>query len=261
MRGSQHLPLIRGDFSLHLLTQIEILRGDISHEELSKRLGDVTERYLARYVAGKVHLLERDFYQLAQALSIRPRVLAEQWAAACGLRVRARLSDKDAVEWMRQRAYHHWARHSRLAGNRVPPSPSPMTIIREKYADRLPRKTPRLTFYFDKGKSPISEARKRFARAYEMLVQFVHDHESQRTIGAMHGIGPTRARRLMRSAAYTWARNQGINLSCDKSVPFKADAKLVRNLYAGLRFFAQQQFAALDAQSHKDKYDGTEDEF
>jgi hypothetical protein len=154
MRGSQHPPLIRGDFSLHLLTQIEILRGDISHEELSKRLGDVTERYLARYVAGKVHLLERDFYQLAQALSIRPRVLAEQWAAACGLRVRARLSDKDAVEWMRQRAYHHWARHSRLAGNRVPPSPSPMTIIRKKYADRLPRKAPRLTFYFDKGKSP-----------------------------------------------------------------------------------------------------------
>ncbi len=41
MRGSQHSPLIRGDFSLHLLTQIEMLRGDISHEELSKRLGDV----------------------------------------------------------------------------------------------------------------------------------------------------------------------------------------------------------------------------
>jgi argininosuccinate synthase len=94
-----------------------------------------------------------------------------------------------------------------------------------------------------------------------MLVQFVHDHESQRTIGAMHGIGPTRARRLMRSAAYAWARNQGINLSCDKSVPFKADAKLVRNLYAGLRLFAQQQFTTLDAQSHKDKYDGTNAEF
>src|ERR1039458_1763820 len=167
-------PHMRRDFRSQLLIQIEMLRGDISHEELSKRLGDVTERYLARYVAGKVHLLERDFNQLAQALSIRPRVLAEQWAAACGLRVMARLSDKDAVEWMRRRAYHYWARHSRLAGNRVPPSPSPMTIIREKYADRLPRKTPRLTFYFDKGKSPISEARKRFARAYEMLAWFVH---------------------------------------------------------------------------------------
>jgi hypothetical protein len=252
---------MKWDFRNHLLTQIEILRGDISHEELSKRLGDVTERYLARYVAGKVHLLERDFYQLAQALSIRPRVLAEQWAAACGLRVLARLSDKDAVEWMRRRAYHHWARHSRLAGNRVPPSPSPMTIIREKYADQLPRKTPRLTFYFDKGKSRISEARKRFARAYEMLVQFVHDHESQRTIGAMHGIGATQARRLMQNAAYTWARNQGINLSCDKSVPFKADAKLVRNLYTGLRFFARQQFAALDAQTDMEKCNGTKAEF
>ncbi len=149
MRGSQHSPRIRGDFSVHLLTQIEILRGDISHEQLSKRLGDVTERYLARYVAGKVHLLERDFYQLAKALSIWPRVLAEQWAVACGLRMPPRLSDKDAVEWIRQRAYHHWRQHSRIArlpANRVPPDPSPMTIIREKYADILPRKAPRLSF-------------------------------------------------------------------------------------------------------------------
>ncbi len=148
MRGSQHSPRIRGDFSVHLLTQIEMLRGDISHEQLSKRLGDVTERYLARYVAGKVHLLERDFYQLAKALSICPRVLAEQWAVACGLRVPPRLSDKDAVEWIRQRAYCHWRQRSRIArlpANRVPPDPSPMTIIREKYADILPRKTPRLS--------------------------------------------------------------------------------------------------------------------
>jgi hypothetical protein len=29
-----------------------------SHEELSKRLGDVTERCLARYIAGKTHLRE-----------------------------------------------------------------------------------------------------------------------------------------------------------------------------------------------------------
>ena len=62
MRGPQHPPRIRGDFSVHLLMQIEMLRGDISHEQLRQKLGDVTERYLARYVAGKVHLLERDFY-------------------------------------------------------------------------------------------------------------------------------------------------------------------------------------------------------
>jgi len=124
MRGPQHPPRIRGDFSLHLLAQIEMLRGDISHEQLSKRLGDVTERYFARYVAGKVHLLERDFYQLAKALSICPRVLAEQWAVACGLRMPPRLSDKSAVEWIRQRAYSHWRQHSRIAwlpANRVPP--------------------------------------------------------------------------------------------------------------------------------------------
>src|SRR6202046_4883787 len=137
MRGPQHPPRFRGDFSLHLLAQIEMLRGDISHEQLSKRLGDVTARYLARYVAGKIHLLERDFYQLAKALSIRPRVLAEQWAVACGLRVPSRLSDKDAVEWIRQRAYGHWRQHSRivrLPPHRVPPAPPPIPIIREKYA-------------------------------------------------------------------------------------------------------------------------------
>jgi hypothetical protein len=77
----------------------------------------------------------------------------------------------------------------------------------------------------------------------------------------MHGIGATRARRLMQNAAYTWARNQGIDLCRDKSVPFKADAKLVRNLYAGLRFFARQQFAAPDAQTDTEKCNGTKAEF
>ena len=236
---------MRWDYRHHLLIQIEMLRGDISHEELSKRLGDVTERYLARYIAGKVHFLERDFYQLAKALSICPRVLAEQWAVACGLRVPSRLSDKDAVEWIRQRAYRHWRRHSRLAARRVPPSPSPMTIIRAKYADRLPRQTPPLWFNSFGNKEPTREGRRRFARAYEMLIEFVHDHQSQRTVGAMHGISGIRAAQLMRRAACTWAKSVGIDLISDKSVPFKNDRKLVNNLYAGLRFFAQQQFDVL----------------
>jgi hypothetical protein len=42
-----------------------------------------------------------------------------------------------------------------------------------------------------------------------MLVQFVYDGESQRTIGALHGIRAERARQLMVSAAYTWARKAG----------------------------------------------------
>jgi hypothetical protein len=99
--------------------QIEVLRGDISHEQLSKRLGDVTERYLARYVARKVHLLERDFYQLAQA-------------------------------------------------------------------------------------------------------------------------------------AYTWARSAGIDLIGDRSVPFKNDAKLVKNLYAGLRFCAERRFTELEMREYEE---------
>ncbi|MEI9981686.1 MAG: helix-turn-helix domain-containing protein [Edaphobacter sp.] len=240
---------MRWDFRHHLLIQIEMLRGDISHEELSKRLGDVTERYLARYIAGKAHLLERDFYQLAKALAINPRVLAERWAIACGLRVPTPLSDKDVVEWIRQRAYRHWRRHSRLAARRVPPSPSPMTVIRAKYADLLPRQTPPLWFNSFGNKKPTREGRRRFARAYEMLVEFVHSHQSQRNVGAIHGLSGVRAAQLMRRAAYTWAKSEGIDLISDKSVPFKNDRKLVKNLYAGLRFFAQQQFDALAAQA------------
>jgi len=38
-----------------------MLRGDISREEFSEKLGDVTERCLARYVSGKSHLQECDF--------------------------------------------------------------------------------------------------------------------------------------------------------------------------------------------------------
>jgi hypothetical protein len=49
----------------------------------------------------------------------------------------------------------------------------------------------------------------------------------------------------MRRAAYTWAKSEGIDLIYDKSVPFKNDLKLVKNFYAGLRFFAQQQFDVL----------------
>ena len=42
--------------------------------------------------------------------------------------------------------------------------------------------------------------------------------------------------------------SERINLSYDKSVAFKNDRKLVKNLYAGSRFFAQQQFDALTSQ-------------
>lgn len=232
-----------------------MLRGDISHAELSKGLGDVTERYLARYVAGKVHLLERDFYQLAKALGIYPRVLAKEWAVACGLRMPPRLSDKEAAEWIRQRAYRHWRQYSRIArlpANRVPPDPSPMTIIRQKYADILPRKAPRLSFGSHSTPKSTPEGRQQFARAYRMLVQFVHEGESQRTIGAMHGISGERARQLMVSAAYAWARRAGIDLVGDRSVPFKNDAKLVKNLYAGLRFCAERQFTELETREYEE---------
>ena len=240
---------IGGDYSNHLLVQIELLRCGISHEELSKRLGDVTERYLARYIAGKTHLREDEFGKIAKALTIDARMLAQAWAASLGLR----LPDKDAVSRMVDRAYRHWRRHSRLAALRVPPSPSPMTVIRAKYADRLPRQTPPLWFNSFRNKKPTCEGRQRFVRAYEMLVEFVHAHQSQRDVGAMHGLSGIRAAQLMRRAAYTWAKSEGIDLIYDKSVPFKNDRKLVRNLYAGLRFFAQQQFDALTSQVDRER--------
>ena len=238
---------MKWDFRHHLLTQIEMLRGDISHEELSKRLGDVIERSLARYIAGKSFLSESEFKEIAKALSIDAHLLARAWAASLGLRA----SDKGAVSWMVSRAYRHWRLHSRVAERGVPSRPSPMAVIRAKYADRLPTKTPPLWF----GSYSRSEKRKdtpvnraRFARAYEMLVDSVHGGLCCRDIGALRGISGERARQLMVCAAYTWARSERIDLS-DRSVPFKNEVKFVKNLYAGLRFFAQQQFNDLATQA------------
>lgn len=199
-----------GDYRNHLLVQIEMLRFVISHEELSKKLGDVTERCLSRYVAGKTHQREDEFEKIAKARSIDARILSRAWATSLGLR----LSDKDAVHRMVDRAYRYRRRHSRLAACRVPPSPSAMTIIRAKYADRLPRQTPPLWFNSFSNKKPTHEGRQRFARAYEMLVEFVHAHQSQRNVGAMHGLSGIRAAQLMGRAAYTWAKSEGMVSIC-----------------------------------------------
>jgi hypothetical protein len=236
---------MKWDFRHHLLTQIEMLRGDISHEELSERLGDVTERCLARYVAGKSHLTESEFREIAKALSMNAQVLASAWASSLGLRA----SGNNAVSWMVTRAYRRWRQYSRVADRGVPSHPSPMAVIRAKYADRLPRKTPPLWFgahFHNRTRKNTPENRARFARAYEMLVESVHGGLSARDIGALRGISGERARQLMVCAAYTWARRERIDLS-GKLVPFKNEAGFVKNLYAGLRFFAQQQFSDLAA--------------
>ncbi|HWZ50829.1 MAG TPA: hypothetical protein VNW54_05135 [Granulicella sp.] len=235
---------MKRDFRYHLLLQIEMLRGDISHEEFSKRLGDVTERCLARYVAGKTHLQESEFKLVARALSIDAQILAEAWASSLGLRAAG-----NAVSQMVRRAYRRWRRHSRISG--VPSNPSPMAIIRAQYADRLPAKAPPLWFgahFENRRRKDTPENRARFARGYEMLVESVHGGMSHRDIGALRGISGERARQLMSCAAYIWAKSEKIDIS-GKSLPFKKDAKLVRNLYAGLRFFAQQQFNELATQA------------
>jgi hypothetical protein len=238
---------MKWDYRHHLLLQIEMLRGDVSHEELSARLGDVTERCLARYIAGKSFLTESEFKAVAKALSMDAHRFAQTWAASLGLVV----SGKDAVAWMVDRAHEQWRQHSRIADRAVPSNPSPMVVIRAKYADRLPWNTPPLWFgaHCDNHKrNDTPENRARFARAYTMLVESVHLGMSARDIGALRGMSGERARQLMVSAAYAWARSEDIDLS-GKSVPFKNDAKSVKNLYAGLRFFAQQQFNALSDQA------------
>jgi hypothetical protein len=198
------------DFRHHLLLQIEMLRGDISHEEFSKRLGDTTERCLARYVAGKTHLQECEFKLIAKALSIDAQALARAWASSLGLHV----PGTDATSQMISRAYCRWRQRSRICG--VPSSPSPMAIIRARYADRLSMKTPPLWLgaHFDnRRRRDTPENRARFARAYEMLVESVHGCRSHRDIGALRGISGERARQLMSCAAYTWAESERIDLS------------------------------------------------
>ncbi|HXC96548.1 MAG TPA: hypothetical protein VNU92_12670 [Edaphobacter sp.] len=49
---------MKSDFRNNLPTQIELLRADISHEELSTGLGGVTERCLARYITRKSFLTD-----------------------------------------------------------------------------------------------------------------------------------------------------------------------------------------------------------
>ncbi|HCT60019.1 MULTISPECIES: helix-turn-helix transcriptional regulator [Acidobacterium] len=236
---------MKWDFRHHLLAQIEMLRGDISHEELSSRLGDVTERCLARYIAGKTFLNDDDIRAVAKALGVDAQILARAWAASLGLRA----PDRDAVSWMARKVYGQWQQFSPGANRGVPSNPSPMAVIRARYADRLPVTPPPLWLGANadnRRRRDTPENRARFVRAYEMLVDSVHGGMSARDIGAMRGISGERARQLMVAAAYAWARSERINLS-GKLVPFKKDARAVKNLYAGLRFFGQQQFHELTA--------------
>jgi len=238
---------MKWDFRHHLLMQIETLRGDISHQELSARLGDCTERCLARYIAGKSFLTESAFKAIAKALSMEPHSLAGAWAAS----LRLAIPDKDAVSSMVNRAHNHWRQHSPIANRGVPSNPSPMVVIRAKYADRLPWSTPPLWFgaHFDNPTgTDTPENRARFARAYSMLVESIHLGMTARDIGALRGISGERARQLMVRAAHRWAASEQIDL-WSRSVPFKIDAKFVKNLYAGLRYSARQQFNELAAQT------------
>lgn len=158
---------MKWDSRHHLLTQMEMLRGDISHKEISEQLRDVTERCLARYIVGKSHLMESEFRDVAKALSIDAQVLARAWASSHGLRA----SSKDAASWMVSRAYQRWRQHSRVTDRGVPSRPSPMAVIRGKYAGRLPLQTPPLWFgsysHCEKERdTPVTAAFRRYRQEY-----------------------------------------------------------------------------------------------
>jgi hypothetical protein len=230
---------MKTDFRDHLLLQIEMLRAGISHQELSEKLGPEAERSLANYIAGKAHLREDAFKKIAEALSIDAPILARQWASSLGLG----LSAKNAVKAILDRAFCDYQKRKRTVG--VPPRPSPMATIRAKYADRFPRETPPLWFVSSGNRARTADGCARFARAYEMLVEFVHDNRSQRDVGALRGISGERARQLMQIAAYIWARAEGIDLLSAKNLAtWKNEPLHVKNLYAGLRFFARQEISA-----------------
>jgi transcriptional regulator with XRE-family HTH domain len=201
------------DFRDQLLLQIEMLRAGISHQELSARLGYEAERSLANYIAGKAHLREDVLKKIAEALSIDPSILAQQWASSLGLG----LSAKNAVKAILDRAFSEYQKRKRTAG--VPPRPSPMVTIRAKYADRLSRETPPLWFVSNGNRGRTTVGCARFARAYEMLLEFVHDDRSQRDIGALRGISGERARQLMQIAAYIWAKPKASTCSAPRTWP------------------------------------------
>jgi hypothetical protein len=78
-------------------------------------------------------------------------------------------------------------------------------IILAKYADLLPRQTPPLWFPSQGGdwETDTPEGRERFARAYEMLIEFLHENRSLRDIGAIRGISGERVSQLTRRATHT----------------------------------------------------------
>ena len=94
-----------GDYRNHLLVQIELLRYVISHEELSKRLGDTTERCLARYIAGKTHLREDEFEKIAKALTIDAQMLAQAWALSLVLDGQGFLKQPLEAKLLQHRCY------------------------------------------------------------------------------------------------------------------------------------------------------------
>jgi hypothetical protein len=95
---------MKSDFRHQLLIQIEMFRGEVSHSQLSERLGDIAERSLARYIAGKSYLTEKEFREVAKALGMDAERLARAWAAD----LRLRIPNEDVVSEMLSRARLRW---------------------------------------------------------------------------------------------------------------------------------------------------------
>jgi hypothetical protein len=215
------------DWNSALIAVIRELRSRprLSDEELSKRLGPSAERALARYTVRKSHLQREDFVTIADALEVEPQRLARMWASA----VNSTIVRNDPVQDVLLHTYLHESQ--RRPG--VPASPSPITVIRGKYATRLPREVPPLWVLTTDAGEPTPKAREIFVRGYTMLVQAVLDNMTFKEIGAVAGIQATRATALMERAAYAWARSEGIDL-LRQTIPWKNEDRTIAQFYSAI---------------------------
>jgi hypothetical protein len=129
---------------------------------------------------------------------------------------------KSLGPWMERCLVRYLSR--RMQG--VSPQPSPEAAIREISPDCLPRQAPPPCAGFHRPGGG-----RQFLRSSEMLVRLVHGKLSYRKISR----GKAQQLRRRQSPARAWAGS--IELRWQK------EARYVRNLYAGLLFFAQRLFA------------------
>jgi hypothetical protein len=214
----------------HSLVEILRIREDISYDDLSKRLGSLAERSFAAYVVGKDQLREDDLDAIGKALGADGPALAQLWAEAVELEI----SKQSGVKEILNKA----CRDCKVIANLRGPHQrhSRATVIRGKFADRLPPKFPSLRTMQKAVPSITAKQWEFHASGYPILVEAVHHQRSYREIASERGVSEGHVRNLAEVAAIVWARHEGIDLVYERSLlPFKNEVRDVTKLYEALR--------------------------